>query len=180
MTCIVAISNGPSLWLGADSRVSDDSDHHQISAVPKAWRSGSFLIGAAGNGGWFSVLRQVSWPSVPTTAWLLCGLPVALRQAGDRLGLSFPAADEDAHDGAALVCCAIAGVCRVFYMDSTMDVDEYSPQTAIGSGGGKAARAALYLARGRPAARVRQVLEAVSHVATDCGPPFVTLRLDAR
>lgn len=178
MTCIVAIADGPSVWMGADSRVSDD-DSHAATSIGKLWRSGGYAIGAAGGGTWFAVLRQIAWPHVASAGWALTGLPVALRSAADRLGLQLPAAEDAPYNGCALVAGVVEGRGRIWYADSDLDVDEFGSETAIGSGGGKAARVGLRIAKGGPNARIRQVLEAMAAIAPDVGPPFTYLRLKA-
>lgn len=178
MTCVVAVARGPSVWMGADSCVSS-GDSYLATICPKIWRAGGYALGAAGGGAWFTLLRQVAWPSEASEGWMLRGLPLALVAAAGRLGLTLPTKADDPHDGSALVCGCVGGAGRIWYVDSTLDVDEYVGPMAVGSGG-EAARAALRALgpNAAPARAIRRALEASAAVVMNVGPPFTFLRLD--
>jgi hypothetical protein len=166
MTCIVGITSQGRTWIGADSCVSDDSER-QSTRTPKLWRAGGYLIGAAGNGAWFAILRRVKWPAVASPGYITSGFVGDLVTAAGELGISMPAEEDSPGDGSAL----IGGAGRLWYVDSQLCTDEHW-ESACGSGG-LGARCVLQVRRGPPKARIMAALRAVAAVRWDVAPPFV-------
>lgn len=166
MTCILGVVENGRTWIGSDSVVSDDNTRAPTLS-PKLWRAGGYLVGVAGNGAWYAVVRRLKWPAVASAGWPVAGLPQALVSAAGELGLDFPAEKGTPLDGSMLV----GGAGKLWYADSDLSVDEY---TMIGAGSGdEAARAVLEaVPRGRARARILRALSAVARVRFDVGPPF--------
>ena len=166
MTAIVGIVSGGKTWMGADSCISDNNIR-QSTKTPKLWRAGGYLVGAAGIGGWFAVLRRLRWPSVPSEGYMLAGFVADLLGTADQLGVELPAGKESSSDGSALV----GGAGRLWYIDSDLSVDEFS-ETACGAGG-EAARCVLSACpSGSPSSRITKALNAVAAVRWDVAGPF--------
>lgn len=166
MTCIVGIAQGGRTWIGADACVSDDHAR-QSTTTPKLWRAGGYLIGAAGNGAWYAILRRVRWPSVASAGYLAATFVPDLIAAAGELGISLPVEADAPSDGAAL----IGGAGRLWYVDAQLCADEYQ-ETACGSGG-LGARCVLHTRpRGTPRVRILAALGAVAAVRWDVAPPF--------
>ena len=167
MTCIVGVVDGSRVWLGGDRCISDGSSR-DVQGAPKVWRSGAWLVGAAGNSAWCTLLRRVSLPGVAGERYPEAGWVDDLMAAARALGLELPCETEDgALDGSAL----IAGAGGVWYVDSCLDCYRCAGDIAIGSGA-DAARGALYVTRGRAKTRVLRALGASAHVCAQVCAPF--------
>lgn len=166
MTCIVGIVADGRTWIGADSCVSD-SNTRQPTMIPKLWRAGGYLVGAAGNGGWFAMLQRLKWPSVASAGYVASGgFAVDLVTAAAQLGIDLPVESDHACDGAAL----IGGAGRLWYVDAQLCASEHH-EAACGSGG-EGARCVLHARRGTPRRRILAALGAVAAVRWDVAPPF--------
>lgn len=167
MTAIVGIAREGRTWIGADSCVTD-AGTRTAALTPKLWRSGGYLIGAAGNGAWYTIMRRLRWPAVASTGYMTAAVIADILNAAHELGLELPAAEESPADGAAL----IGGCGRLWYVDSDLTAIEYS-EVATGSGGEGAMCALKANAVGSPRTRILRALGAVSAVRNDVGPPFL-------
>lgn len=49
MTCVVAITDGTTVWMGADSAGTNDVGEVFIKANPKVWRAGECVLGTCGD-----------------------------------------------------------------------------------------------------------------------------------
>lgn len=169
MTAIVGIVHGGKTWIGGDSCVSD-SHTREVSNFKKVWKAGGYLIGAAGNGGWFAVLRHMRWPQVPSHGYINSGIVGDIIAAARALDIEIPmrgGTEEGTGSGAIL----IGGCGKLWYLDSDLSVDEYT-ETAIGSGGEGAKCVLRACKSGTPKHRITKALEAVSAVRYDVAPPF--------
>ena len=169
MTCIVGIARDGRTWIGGDSCVVDaEKGMRETSLTPKVWRSGGYVIGAAGNSAWYAILRRVSWPREVSSGYPLTQLMTDLVRSADTLGIKLPCPEEDdAQDGSAL----IGGAGFLWYVDSDLSVDAYS-EMSCGSGAPCARSVLSDSPRGKPRTRILRALKATAAVKFDVGPPF--------
>jgi len=165
VTAIVGIAQAGRTWIGGDSCVTLDQYERATTASPKVWRQGPWLVGIAGGGAWAAVIRAVKWPSVPSLGWPEAGLPRALLQAANELGIDLD--DGELPEGAAL----IGGAGGLWLADNGLFVDRYE-ESACGSGG-TCARAVLHVIRGRPRHRIQKALEAAAAIVPGVAGPFI-------
>ena len=169
MTAIVAVSDHGRVMLGADSMYCD-GDEVIVSADPKVWRIGDWVLGAAGHVSWMDVLtKHMRWPkctrrNVDTTARL--DVPRELRRAAQELGMDL----EDYE------CVAVFGAHgRLYLIDSeTVVVAVSEGFTAIGSGR-QPALGSLYATRRSkltPRHRMRTALEAAERYCASVRRPW--------
>lgn len=173
MTAIVAVPDvrRKRLVMGGDSAVTDDDGGLFISATPKVWRAGGYLLGAAGDGPWFAMLSAVEWPVVPAAGYPETGLVRDLRDAAKRLGI-------DDADGSALFGAMIDGAPRLWTFSSSLMVDAVPEGVfaAIGSGAAPALGALFATKSARADTRVRLALEVAEAFRSDVRGPFTILR----
>lgn len=172
MTCIVAVPDirRKTLIFGGDSAVTEDSGSLFITATPKVWRAGGYLLGSAGGGEWFTLMKAVEWPAVPSLGYPLNGLARDIRDAAKRLGL-------DGDDGWTILGAVIDDVPCLWSLDAGLMVDAIPPNTfaAIGSGAAPAL-GALYERKGSAEKRVELALRAAEAFRSDVRGPFTILR----
>lgn len=174
MTAIVAVPDvrRKRLVMGGDSAVTDEDGSMFISATPKVWRAGGYLLGAAGDGPWFAMLSAVEWPAVPAAGYPSTGLVRDLRDAAKRLSI------DDSKGGYAILGAVIDDVPRIWTFDFTLMVDAVPEGAfaAIGSGAAPALGVLWATRSVRAEARTRMALEAAEAFRSDVRGPFTILR----
>src|SRR5690606_7425071 len=149
MTAVVALTHRKRVYLAADSLIVD-GEQRVMSAAPKAWRAGSFVIGCAGSIAYLAALGSIRWPDRVDGVW-----PVMIR------ALASYEVNKDEGE-------AIIGSAGKIWCASSCIFPIADPQVAIGSGGAYAA-GALAALRGAPEARVRSAIRIASRWCSSVG-----------
>lgn len=184
MTCIVAIVDGTSVWMGADS-ASSTHDIVMTSKVDKLFELGGMLIGVAGSWRANQILRYHT--GLPSRTEIQAQDPMlymvqvvvpAYRSAMEEHAGRYQNRSQDWQPGECLV--AYAG--RLFAISQDFHVNEAQDgHDAIGSGEA-VARGSLHatglLVKGRPDLRIRLALEAAEAATPFTRKPFSIRKFD--
>jgi len=161
VTVCVAVAAGGRVLMGADSAVTGADGSQATLRDPKVFRSGSFVVAAAGSGDWWHLIRyRVRWPRLRAQ-----DSEEAVRvQLVDALSLACQDCDVEPESGETLL--GIHG--RIYILEGELvPVRLTTCYAAIGSGSAWALGALYATAQVPPRERVALALAAAAaHCAT--------------
>lgn len=183
MTCIVALVEGDSVWVGGDTAgTHEESWLQQTGLESKVWKQGEVVIGGCGSFRIMQLLRhRMTMPAVPDDGdvmeFLVGDFVDSMRQAlmeGGALSIWEEDQTESMDDSGYIL--AVRG--RIFEVYSDFGVGEFE-DGFVSIGCGKAfALGSLYSSGGtRPRRRVKLALEAAEHFSAGVRGPMTIVKM---
>lgn len=181
MTCIVAVADDKTVWMGGDSVSISGWDAYRNTDA-KVWRKGEFLMGSSGDTRLSQLLRHAFTPPEITegslASYFAGPFTNALRECLKASGYAEKQNEKEKHEGYYLV--GLRG--RIFILWG--DYSHIEPSwgyAAIGCGGGYA-EGSMYATREDhgldPRRRVQIALEAAERHSAGVRGPFTILRAE--
>jgi ATP-dependent protease HslVU (ClpYQ) peptidase subunit len=176
MTCIAAVADGKTVWMGCDSLVSGGGQT-DVNKTPKVFIRDGLLIGTSGDCRFGQLMRYaLAVPPLEVTesleTWLTCQFTKAVRECFKEHGLQEKEKDREMSGGTALL--GIRG--RLFCLSgwySFVEPDRHFE--AIGSGG-DTGRGVLWATKEMPPnVRIEMALNAAADLCTGVRGPFIIL-----
>lgn len=182
MTCIAAIVEDGSVWVGGDAAGTyEDTWLQQTGLETKVWKSGEVVIGGCGSFRIMQLLRhKMVMPAVPDDVdeleYLVGDFVDAMRDAlsdGGALTIWDETSTEEMDESGYIV--AVRG--RIFEIYSDFGVGEFEDGfVAIGCGR-QFALGSMYSTVGKPKKRVKLALTAAEHFSAGVRGPFTIMKL---
>lgn len=174
VTCIAAVVEGGTVWMGGDSAATDAGWRLVIRADEKVFRNGPMLIGFAGSFRLGQVLRYIFEPpkhprNCDAPRYMVQHFVEVLRETMKAAGVATKDNNaEEMPDSAFLV--GYRG--RIFMVDEDFHVAEAIDGFASVGCGSQVALGALCVSDGPPRQRIRAALEAAERYHAGVRRPF--------
>ncbi len=182
MTCVVALEDNGSIWMGADS-ASYREDEVLIRQDEKVFKNGEFLIGFSGS---FRIGQLLRWSLRPPKflnnkahmEYLVCDFVECLRNLLDTKGVLFKEETGDAHDSEIVL--GFKG--NIYVIEADFNVSSLRQKFAVSGSGFAYALGAMNVLYHDISLTPKQKIERALAVAGEYSPsvksPFVVLNQD--
>jgi hypothetical protein len=188
MTCIVALSVGPKVYLGGDSAASDEKSGLVLQVTdPKVFKVGQYGIGFVDSFRMGQILQYNWTPPVykPTAGFknldkfMRTKFVESIKETYQEHGYGkFGANTEDGDEGGIIII-AVQNTGRIFTMDVDYHISELSTNYYAEGSGQQVALGSLASTSSikTPRKRVRMALEAASKFIMSVKPPFTIIEV---
>lgn len=176
MTCIAAVTDGKTVWMGGDS-LTEKGWNHDVCVDGKVFHRDEMLIGCCGDKRFGQLVRYaLAVPPLPAgeciPTYLATVFMKALRGCFEEHGFQQKRDDRQNSDGDMLI--GIRG--RLFRVSGWYSFCEMAAEYAAIGSGGEVASGALYATKGQnPEPRLLTALEAAAYHIRGVRGPFTIL-----